>query len=135
MREIADKIPSHRFQAADAREVLSKQKASAAVLVWNDNKLQELMTRWDLNRLTLHLTSLLAAPPRFDKLVIAKDFNNTMIKRLAELKETTRGRIGKLDESLRVGDQNAVCDLIKDCGKALAFGFQCFLLRSKCRAP
>ena len=100
VREIADKIPAHGFQAAQAGEVLNEQKASAGVLIGNDNELQILMARGHFDRLALHLTRLLAAPPGFDKLVVAHNFDNAVVDGIGKLKEPARSRVGKLDESL-----------------------------------
>src|SRR5688572_26233050 len=97
-------------------EILHKKKTSTGVLIGYDNKLQVLMACGYLNRLTLHMARLLTAAPGFHKLVVANNFRDAAIYGIGCLKEPARGRVGELNEPLRVSDEHTVRDLVKDGG-------------------
>src|SRR5215207_2158895 len=113
MREITDEITPYRFKPAQSRKILHKQKAAAGMCIWNDNELQKLMACRHLNGLGLHLARLLAAPPCFNKLMVAHNFGDTTLDGVGCLKKFPGGRVSKLDQSLRIGDEHAICKLIK----------------------
>src|SRR5688500_6106909 len=106
MGKVADEIPSHGFETAEARQALRQQKTSTCVLVGNHNELQILVARGHLNRLALHLTCLLSAPPRFHELVVAHNLSNAVLEWIAKLKQPACRGVGKLDESRCIGDQH-----------------------------
>src|SRR5215216_3264364 len=111
MRNVANEIAADGFQTTDAGEILDEQKAAARMQIGNDNKLQILVAGGKFHRLALQLTCLPAASPGLDKLMMAHYFDNASICRVRRLKKTTRGGICKLDNSLRISDQNAICYL------------------------
>jgi len=95
------------------------------VLVWDDDKLQILVTRGHLNGFALHLVRLFAAPPCFDKLVVADNFGDTSVDGVGCLEEPARGGVGKPDQPVIIGDEHAVGHLLEDSGETRALGIQC----------
>jgi hypothetical protein len=98
-------------------KILDQQKAAAGVLIGNDHKLQKLVSCGNFDRLTLELTGLLAAPPGFHKLVVANDFDNAMVEGIGKLKEPACGWVGELDQSMGIGNEHAIGDLVEDGGE------------------
>src|SRR6266508_4338655 len=133
MGEVADKVSTHSFEASQAGKILNEQKTSTRVLIGDDYKLQVLMTCRQFNRLALHLTLLLATSPGLHKLVVANDFCDAAVERIRELKESASGRVSELNQSLCIGDEHAVCDLVENRGKARTFGIQYRILNVKSR--
>lgn len=129
MREVADEVAADGFEAAEAGQVLDEQQASARVPVGDDHELQVLVARGHLDGFALHLARLLAAPPGFDKLMVADHLGNAAIERAGGLEQPARGGIGKLHQPGFVGDQHAIRDLVEEGGEAGAFCLQIRMLK------
>jgi len=113
MRDIGNEVAADGFQAADARQILHQQEASACVLIGNDNQLKELAARRKFPpiRSVTPCSAWNAArpPPTGD---------DGPLQRWCDggdrgLEQFPCGRVGKLNQAVCIHDQEAVGHLIE----------------------
>ena len=127
--EIADEIAAYRFQTPDAGEILHQQQTAAGMCIGDDHQLQVLMPRGHFHGLALQFAGLLGTPPGLHQLMVTDHLGQAAVHRAGSLKKPARRRVGKLDDTLRIGNQYAVCHSFKHVGEAGTFGVQRGILR------
>jgi len=116
VREIADEVAADGFESSDARQILNKQEASARVRIGDGDELQKLTAGGQFHGFALQLRGLLATPPRVHEGMVSDGLGHRT-SRERRAKKFFRGRVGKLDASVRIRDENAVGELVENGGE------------------